>query len=221
MPKGRRTLISPQFACFTLTPPRTSEAVKSSARTSGTANCSGCESASRGTEMRADPKPVMPRMKYALIRMQSTSTMSAKANSLNKGGSAQLRSMAPGRSDRCPVNVVLQSRPVCTCLSSTNRGFSPAGRSAGAHRRGGDATTAGSGPPEGGQGLGDQRRAFGELEASGGEVAGLCDALDLGEQVAHRHGAKLAAGAFQGMSGAHGGACGHAGHDSRAHGTAY
>ena len=77
MPNGSRILISPQFAFLRLAPPRTSEAVKSSARTSGTANCSGCDSASSGTEISAEPKPVMPRMKYALIRMHNTSTMSA------------------------------------------------------------------------------------------------------------------------------------------------
>ena len=81
MPNGSSILISPQFAFLRLVPPSTSEAVKSSARTSGTANVSGCESASSGTEIRAEPKPVIPRMKYALIRMHNTSTMSATAAS--------------------------------------------------------------------------------------------------------------------------------------------
>src|SRR5688500_543685 len=81
MPNGSSVLISAQFTFLRLVPPRTSEAVKSRANTSGTANCSGCDSASSGTEMSAEPKPVMPRMKYALIRIHSTSTMSAKAAS--------------------------------------------------------------------------------------------------------------------------------------------
>ena len=51
--------------------------VKSSARTSGIANWSGWDSASSGTEISAEPKPVIPRMKYALISMHITSTMSA------------------------------------------------------------------------------------------------------------------------------------------------
>src|SRR5687768_5737246 len=79
MPKGSSILISPQTAFLRLVPPRTSDAVKSSASTRGTAKVSGCESASSGTEIRADPKPVMPRMKYALIKMHSTRTMSATA----------------------------------------------------------------------------------------------------------------------------------------------
>src|SRR5918993_554108 len=79
MPKGSSILISPQTAFLRLVPPRTREAVKSSARTSGTAKVSGCESASSGTEIRAEPKPVIPRMKYALIRMHKTRTMSATA----------------------------------------------------------------------------------------------------------------------------------------------
>ena len=35
-----------------------------------------------GTEISAEPKPVMPRMKYALIRMHRTRTMSATGCSL-------------------------------------------------------------------------------------------------------------------------------------------
>src|SRR3954470_11269144 len=84
MPKGSRTLISCQLACLRLTPPSTSDAVKSRARTSGTANCSGCERASSGTEISAEPKPVIPRMKYALIRMHKTRTMSATTDPLIK-----------------------------------------------------------------------------------------------------------------------------------------
>src|SRR3989337_1878449 len=79
MPNGSSSLISPHTAFLRLVPPSTSEAVKSSARTSGTAKVSGCESASSGTEIRAEPKPVIPRMKYALIRMHKTRTMSATA----------------------------------------------------------------------------------------------------------------------------------------------
>ena len=77
IPAGSSILISPQFAFLLLVLPSTTEAVKSSASTSGIAKCSGCESASSGTEIRPEPKPVMPRMKYALIRMHNTSTMSA------------------------------------------------------------------------------------------------------------------------------------------------
>ena len=77
MPNGSRTLISPQTAFLRLVPPSTSEAVKSSASTRGTAKVSGCERASSGTEIRAEPKPVIPRMKYALMSMHNTSTMSA------------------------------------------------------------------------------------------------------------------------------------------------
>src|SRR5262245_646796 len=79
MPNGSSSLISLQLACLRFNPPSTSEAVKSSASTSGTANCSGWESASSGTEIRADPNPVMPRMKYALIKMHKTNTTSATA----------------------------------------------------------------------------------------------------------------------------------------------
>src|SRR5690242_2769761 len=77
MPAGRSTLISLQFAFLLLVLPRITEAVKSSASTSGIAKCSGCDNASSGTDISPDPNPVMPRMKYALIRMHSTSTMSA------------------------------------------------------------------------------------------------------------------------------------------------
>src|SRR5438105_15547179 len=77
MPAGSNTLISAQFAFLLLVLPRITEAVKSSASTSGMAKCRGCDNASSGTEMRPEPKPVMPRMKYALIKMHSTSTISA------------------------------------------------------------------------------------------------------------------------------------------------
>ena len=79
MPAGNKTLISAQLAFLLFVLPRITDAVKSSASTSGIAKCSGCDSASNGTEMRPEPKPVMPRMKYALIRMHSTKTMSATA----------------------------------------------------------------------------------------------------------------------------------------------
>jgi hypothetical protein len=83
MPNGSRILISFQSAFLVFVPPSTSDAVKSSASTSGTVNWSGCESASSGTEISAEPNPVMPRMKYALIRMHKIKTMSATAVPLN------------------------------------------------------------------------------------------------------------------------------------------
>src|SRR3954464_4048056 len=81
IPAGRSTLISLQFAFRLLVAPTTTDAVKSSASTSGIAKCSGWDNASSGTEMRPEPNPVMPRMKYALISMHSTSTMSATISS--------------------------------------------------------------------------------------------------------------------------------------------
>ena len=79
MPAGSSTLISDQLAFLLFVLPRITEAVKSSASTSGIVKCNGCDSARSGTEMSPEPKPVMPRMKYALIRMHSTKTMSATA----------------------------------------------------------------------------------------------------------------------------------------------
>ena len=84
MPAGSRILISDQFAFFLLVLPRTRDAVKSSASTRGMANCSGWDSASSGTEISAEPKPVIPRMKYALIRIHITSTMSATGKLLTR-----------------------------------------------------------------------------------------------------------------------------------------
>jgi len=84
IPAGSRILISDQFAFFVFVLPSTTEAVKSSASTSGIANWSGWDSASSGTEISAEPKPVIPRMKYALIRMHITSTMSANCMLLEK-----------------------------------------------------------------------------------------------------------------------------------------
>ena len=91
-----------------------SEAVKSRANTSGTANCSGCDSASSGTEMIAEPKPVMPRMKYALIKMHSTSTMSATARPLVQ----KVASIASCFRGHKAVYVVLQLVTVCVCILS-------------------------------------------------------------------------------------------------------
>src|SRR6185503_8801066 len=112
MPKGSRILISSQLAFFELVPPSTSDAVKSSASTSGTANCSGCESASSGTEISAEPKPVMPRMKYALIKMHSTSTMSATAQPRVQ----KIVSIASCLNGHEAVYVVLQLFTVCLCI---------------------------------------------------------------------------------------------------------
>lgn len=92
IPAGSRILISLQLAFLLLVLPSTTDAVKSSASTSGIAKCSGCERANSGTEIRPEPKPVMPRMKYALIRMHSTSTMSATIDFLQ-----QLRRCSKGR----------------------------------------------------------------------------------------------------------------------------
>ena len=110
--RTRRILISSQFAFFELVPPSTSDAVKSSASTSGTANCNGCDSARSGTEISADPKPVMPRMKYALIKMQSTSTMSATARPLVQ----KIASIASCFRGHKAVYVVLQLFTVCVCI---------------------------------------------------------------------------------------------------------
>src|SRR5687767_13984406 len=84
IPAGSNTLISAQFAFLLLVLPSTTDAVKSSASTSGIANCRGCDNASSGTEIRPEPNPVIPRMKYALISMHSTSTMSANVGSRNQ-----------------------------------------------------------------------------------------------------------------------------------------
>ena len=80
-PAGSNTLISPHWVCLRLTPPRTIAAVKSSASSKGMANVSGNDSASSGIEIRPEPNPVMPRMKYALITMQMIMIMSAIAAS--------------------------------------------------------------------------------------------------------------------------------------------
>src|SRR3954468_4514516 len=77
IPAGRSTLISLQFAFLLLVLPKITEAVKSSASTSGIAKCSGCDNARSGTDINPEPNPVMPRMKYALIRMHTTRTRSA------------------------------------------------------------------------------------------------------------------------------------------------
>ena len=63
IPAGSRILISDQLAFLLLVLPSTTEAVKSRASTRGMANCSGWESASSGTAISPEPKPVMPRMK--------------------------------------------------------------------------------------------------------------------------------------------------------------
>src|SRR5204863_8245969 len=109
MPKGSSILISGQAACLRFTPPSTTEAVKSSASTSGTANCSGWESASSGTEISAEPKPVMPRMKYALIRMHRIKTMSATAGVPLNQEDGEDAIVAPHPRAGGTVNLVLQT----------------------------------------------------------------------------------------------------------------
>jgi hypothetical protein len=64
-PNGSRRLISGQLVCRVLKPPSTNEASRSSAMMSGTTSCSGCHSASSGTENSPEPNPVSPRTKYA------------------------------------------------------------------------------------------------------------------------------------------------------------
>src|SRR5688572_29323684 len=167
MPNGSKVLISAQFTFLRLVPPRTSEAVKSRARTSGTANCSGCDSASSGTEMSAEPKPVMPRMKYALIRMHSTSTMSAKAASFIYDGASLPSAQRRGWT----LTVFCSEERLCLLKGLQRACNQPA------------------------SGL--------ELASGCDIVPGLGRALDVGEEIAERVSAQLAARALERMRGPH------------------
>src|SRR3954453_17774132 len=119
IPAGRSTLISLQFAFLLLVLPKITEAVKSSASTSGIAKCSGCDNARSGTDINPEPNPVMPRMKYALIRMHSTRIMSAIFAAFLFWNECR-----PGRYCWVQPNgcrflyLLLQSRHLCLCMLS-------------------------------------------------------------------------------------------------------
>src|ERR1043165_7803953 len=189
IPAGRRILISDQLAFFVLVLPRTTEAVKSSASTSGIANCSGWDSASNGTEISAEPKPVIPRMKYALIRMHITSTVSANCMLPNR--SVVAASIASRARLGAPLHFVLHGDSCGSGTKSRHRGRA---------RRTWKKLL---GLLQRVDRLRNELAGVLEHALRRRVIPGLGAALDVGEEIAERMGADLAAGTLQRMRGAH------------------
>src|SRR5712671_7368014 len=134
----------------------------------------------------------MPRMKYALISMHKTSTMSATVGSLNQEVGAVIASIACRAGDTRPAYVILQSSEQSwdgnisqMCLRDCCQ----------------DADRAWLGVLQRLERLRDQARAAIEPALRFCILAGLDAALDIGEQLAEGLGAELAARPLQRMGG--------------------